>query len=209
MKIVIVDYDTGNVNSIKNMLARIGATSEISGDKSIIEKADKLILPGVGTFDQGMRSLMERDLVGLLQEKVMQDKTPLLGICLGMQLLGLSSEEGELPGLGWVNFRAKRFNFSGLENEKQYKTPHIGWSEAYSVDTQHTLMKDVPAPHRFYFVHSYHFSASPENKSEVLLKSTYGYEFVSGVCKGNVLGVQFHPEKSHKFGMQLLKNFIH
>jgi glutamine amidotransferase len=200
--ITIIDYKTGNLGSIQNILKRIGEDSVITSDKDIIEKATKIILPGVGAFDTGMRNLLELDLVDILNKKVIAEKIPVLGICLGMQLLSNGSEEGSLHGLGWIDAETLRFRF---RDTVEYKIPHMGWNFI----RQHKdskLFTDMYSDPRFYFVHSYFFRANIEK--DILLSTTYEIEFTSGVEKGNILGVQFHPEKSHKFGMKLLKNFV-
>jgi glutamine amidotransferase len=200
--ITIIDYKTGNLGSIQNILKRIGEDSVITSDRNEIERATKLILPGVGAFDTGMRNLLELDLIDILNKKVKVEKIPVLGICLGMQLLSNGSEEGSLPGLGWIDAETIRFRF---EDTVDYKIPHMGWNFI----RQHKdskLFTDMYSDARFYFVHSYFFRANIEK--DILLSTTYEIEFTSGVEKGNILGVQFHPEKSHKFGMKLLKNFV-
>ena len=200
--ITIIDYKTGNLGSIQNILKRIGEESVVTSDKTEIERATKLILPGVGAFDTGMRNLMELDLVGILNEKVQADKIPVLGICLGMQLLSEASEEGSLKGLGWINAENKRFNFI---NSLDYKIPHMGWNFVQQ-HKESKLFNSMFSDARFYFVHSFYFKAN--DPSDILTTTNYEIEFTSAVEKGNILGVQFHPEKSHKFGMKLLKNFV-
>lgn len=200
--ITIIDYKTGNLGSIQNILKRIGEESVITSDKNEIARAKKLILPGVGTFDTGMSNLMELDLVDILNEKVLVEKTPVLGICLGMQLLSNSSEEGTIPGLGWINAETMRFRFV---NTTEYKSPHMGWNFVQQHKPSN-LFNDMYPNARFYFVHSFFFKAN--NVSDVLTSTAYEIEFTSSIEKRNILGVQFHPEKSHKFGMKLLKNFV-
>lgn len=200
--ITIIDYGTGNLGSIKNMLKKIGVQSIISNKIPDIEKAEKLILPGVGAFDNGMKNLKEMGFIDVLNHKVLNDKTPVLGICLGMQLLAKESEEGQLPGLGWVDAHIKRFHFDNAFSN--LKIPHMGWN-SIEIKKENNLMKDLYEENRFYFVHSYHLVAE---KEEIILSETnHGYTFVSSIAEGNILGVQFHPEKSHKFGMKLLSNF--
>jgi imidazole glycerol-phosphate synthase subunit HisH len=201
--IVIIDYGMGNLGSVANMLKKIGAKAVVSSDPKLIADADKLILPGVGAFDNGMRNLAERGLIPVLNTKIFQDRTPILGLCLGMQLFSSSGEEGQLPGLGWLDARAVRFNFS--ENLERLKIPHMGWN-TLQICQPHSLVDAMSDDTRFYFVHSYHVVCS--DVQNVLAQTHYGYDFVSAVVKDNILGVQFHPEKSHKFGMQLLKNFV-
>lgn len=200
--ITIIDYKTGNLGSIQNILRRIGEDSVITSDKDEIIRATKLILPGVGAFDTGMRNLMELDLIDILNRKVIIEKIPVLGICLGMQLLSNGSEEGSLPGLGWIDAETIRFRFA---DTMEYKIPHMGWNFIRQHKTS-KLFENMYPDARFYFVHSFFFRAN--NQEDVLLSTTYEIEFTSAVEKGNILGVQFHPEKSHKFGMKLLKNFV-
>lgn len=200
--ITIIDYKTGNLGSIQNILKRIGEESVVTSDKDEIAGASKLILPGVGAFDTGMRNLTELDLIDILNEKVIVEKTPVLGICLGMQLLSKGSQEGSLPGLGWIDADTVRFRF---EDTIEYKIPHMGWNFIRQHKTSKLLDNMYPDA-RFYFVHSFFFRAN--DKEDVLTSTTYEIEFTSAIERGNILGVQFHPEKSHKFGMKLLKNFI-
>jgi glutamine amidotransferase len=200
--IVIIDYGVGNLGSIANMLKKVGAEAMISSNVSDIEKADKLILPGVGAFDNGMKNLNESGLVSVLNTKVIEIKTPILGICLGAQLFSKSSQEGELPGLGWIDAEMKRFRFD--QSQANLKVPHMGWNFV-TVNQSNPLFNDMYENARFYFVHSYHFVCHDEKN--ILAKTHYGYEFASAIVSENIMGTQFHPEKSHKFGMKLLKNF--
>lgn len=200
--ITIIDYKTGNLGSIQNILRRIGEESLITSDKSVIADAEKLILPGVGSFDTGMRNLLELDLIDALNSKVLNDEVPVLGICLGMQLLSQKSEEGNLRGLGWINAETKKFVIS---DTVEYKIPHMGWNYL-ALKKSSPLMHDMYPDPRFYFVHSYFFKAN--DTDDILASTIYESEFTSAVEKGNILGVQFHPEKSHKYGMRLLKNFV-
>ena len=200
--ITIIDYKTGNIGSIQNILKKIGEESIVTSDKKIIARATKLILPGVGTFDTGMSNLIGLDLVDTLNNKVLDEKTPVLGICLGMQLFSEKSEEGSLHGLGWVKGETRRFNFV---NTLEYKIPHMGWNFVQQKKESRlfsTMFNDA----RFYFVHSYFFMTT--DPADILTSTTYETEFTSAIEKGNIIGVQFHPEKSHKFGMKLLKNFV-
>lgn len=200
--IVIVDYGMGNLGSIRNMFHRLGFDSIISGDPTAVAKADKLILPGVGAFDVGMRNLRQSGLIPLLEKKVHQDKTPVLGICLGMQLLSFRSEEGELPGLGWIEAETIRFQLG--EPTATVKVPLMGWREVRSRKDS-ILFDRMFEPPRFYFVHSYHVRC--RNSEDAWLSCEHGIEFTAAVQRDNIVGVQFHPEKSHKFGMRLLENF--
>jgi glutamine amidotransferase len=203
MMIVIVDYGVGNLGSILNMLKKIGAEAVISADPGEIAQANKLILPGVGAFDHGMQNLYQRNLVAALNNSVLQQRIPILGICLGMQLFTIGSEEGQLPGLGWINARTIRFG-SGKQNHG-IRVPHMGWNSPRVVRPG-VLFRDTGEDMRYYFVHSYH--AICNEKIDVTTVTTYGSEFVSSFERRNVLGVQFHPEKSHKFGMRVLENFV-
>jgi glutamine amidotransferase len=199
--IAVIDYDVGNVGSIANMLKKAGAEAEITADLEKIGRADKIVLAGVGSFDTGMQKLRERGMVELLDRKVRDGGTPLLGICLGMQFFARGSEEGTEPGLGWLKARTVRFK---LPPESRLKVPHMGWNGldlAPSANGSHGIAPDA----RFYFVHSYHLVC--EDESDVLARTTYGYPFVSAVRRGNIFGVQFHPEKSHRFGLALMEHF--
>ncbi len=199
--ITIVDYKTGNLGSIQNMLKKIRIESLISSDTDEIAKATKLIIPGVGAFDQGMNNLIELGLVDILNKKVKEEKIPVLGICLGMQLMTKMSEEGNIPGLAWIDANTIRFCFS---DTSKYKLPHMGWNFLYQHKESRLFNEMYPEP-RFYFVHSFFVRASEPR--DILTSTFYETEFTSSFEKGNILGVQFHPEKSHKFGMKLLKNF--
>ena len=200
--ITIIDYKTGNLGSIQNILKKIGEESIITSDKNEIANAKKLILPGVGAFDTGMANLNKLDLVDILNYKVLVEKTPVLGICLGMQILSKNSEEGFLPGLGWINAETRRFKFIDTNS---YKIPHMGWNYVRQ-NKESYLFKEMSSEARFYFVHSFFFIAN--DTADILASTTYEIEFTSAIEKGNIVGVQFHPEKSHKFGMRLLKNFV-
>jgi glutamine amidotransferase len=185
------------------MLKKIGTEAAISSSISDIEEAEKLILPGVGNFDQGMRNLEASGFLPVLQDRVIQKKTPILGICLGMQLFARKSEEGGSTGLGWIDAEVVRFKFD--DKERHLKVPHMGWN-LVRICQRDSLFDEMYIEPRFYFVHSYHVVCRTEE--EVLTQTFYGYEFVSSIKKENIYGVQFHPEKSHKFGMKLLDNFV-
>lgn len=199
--IIIVNYGMGNLGSVQNMFKRIGVPSKISSDLNEIRDADKLLLPGVGAFDTAMNKLNQTGLKDILYAKVMQEKTPVLGICLGMQLLTNNSEEGVLPGLGWINAETVKFEF---KKEDNLKIPHMGWNRVF-VKKQSQMTEHLPDEPRYYFVHSYHVRCTrPE---DVLATTHFGIEFHSMIQHENVYGAQFHPEKSHRYGMKLLDNF--
>lgn len=198
--ISIIDYGMGNLGSIQNMLKKIGAPVRISSSPEDILTAEKLILPGVGSFDHGMASLASRSLLEPLNEAVLGQRKPILGICLGMQLMTRSSEEGQTSGLGWIDADVIRFNISG----SGLRVPHMGWNQVRH-DRPSPLFDGLGAQTRFYFVHSFHVCC--RNRDDVVTTTAHGLEFVSSFQHDNIFGVQFHPEKSHKFGMKLLQNF--
>lgn len=200
--IAVIDYGIGNVGSIINMFYKIGVPSILTNDIEQIEKADKLILPGVGAFDNGMQRLNESGLADAIKKHALKNQKPLLGICLGMQMLGRKSEEGKENGLGLVPFDNKRFVFEG---NTHLKIPHMGWDIAITTEKHDQLVTGLTPIQRYYFVHSYH--AVCDSEDNVLMKCEYGYSFTAAVKKANIYGVQFHPEKSHMFGMALLENF--
>lgn len=198
--ITIVDYQMGNLGSILNMLKKIGHEALVTADPALIAEANKLILPGVGAFDAGMDRLERSGLVPLLNRRVLEDRVPALGICLGMQLMTRSSEEGARAGLGWIDADALRFR----PNDAALKVPHMGWNRV--MPTRPSPLTDgLPEDPRFYFVHS--FFVRCHDEADVLTTTLFGEPFASAFQHGNVWGVQFHPEKSHKFGMALLRNF--
>jgi glutamine amidotransferase len=201
--IVVINYGMGNLSSILNMLKKIGTEAIISSNISDIEKAQKLILPGVGAFDNGMRNLHDLGFTSLLNDKIIENKTPILGICLGMHLFTKRSEEGERPGLGWINAETIRFRFD--KAKAALKIPHMRWN-TIKIQKQNPLFNDFYKEPRFYFAHSYHVHC--KNEEDVLTKTYYGHDFVSSIMKDNILGVQFHPEKSLKYGMKFLDNFV-
>ncbi len=196
----IIDYGLGNLGSIRNMLKVVGARSVISDDPGELGSCDKLILPGVGAFDAGMSSLQEHGLDQAIQE-LTQQGMPLLGICLGMQLLGIRSEEGAMQGLGLIDFESKKFD---LPSDLHLRVPHMGWDVVEFAKTS-PLIEGIEGRQRYYFVHSYY--AQCTNGEDILMTCDYGLTFAAAVNNGNVYGVQFHPEKSHDFGMRLLQNF--
>jgi imidazole glycerol-phosphate synthase subunit HisH len=200
--IVIIDYGLGNLNSMFNILKKIGVHAIISADHEIIKEARKLVLPGVGAFDTGIGRLEAQGLISVLNKQVLENHVPILGVCLGMQLLSKRSEEGVLQGLGWIDAETVRFRFD--DKYKYLKIPHMGWNTV-RVCKETSLFTDIEQNPRFYFVHSYHVVC--ETEADILSRTEYGYEFVSAFVHDNITGVQFHPEKSHKFGMNFLKNW--
>ena len=198
----IIDYGLGNIGSIANMLRKAGATAEIVSSPLRLEEYSKLILPGVGAFDHAMELFDASGMRAPVERLVQEDKLPLLGICVGMQILAQSSEEGSLPGLGWVDGRVK-----GFENNPasaHLPMPHMGWNDVLPVAGS-PLFKGFEDDARFYFLHSFYFDCA--NAGDSVARSAYGFDFDCAVRSGQVYGVQFHPEKSHHWGTALLKNF--
>jgi len=199
--ITILDYGMGNVKSILNIIYKVGGEATISSDIDKILDAEKIILPGIGSFDIGVKNLTEQGLIPVLKKKVLKEKTPFLGICLGMQLITQKSEEGKLNGLGWINAETEKFK----SLKDNLKVPHMGWNYVV-VKKNSKLFKDMYDNPRFYFVHSYYVRCKDEN--DILATTEYSFDFVSAVEKDNIYATQFHPEKSHKFGMKLMENFV-
>ena len=198
--VVIVDYGMGNLASIGNMLKKAGVQALISADIASIERAEKLILPGVGAFEHGMANMHKLGLFPLLNDRVINRKIPILGICLGMQLMTKKSEEGALPGFGWVDAATVRFKFGQGQND--LKIPHMGWNTV-KIRKEAEFFKAIIQEPRFYFVHSYHVVCA--NETDIWTTTFHGYEFVSAFLRDNIAGVQFHPEKSHKMGLAFLR----
>lgn len=200
--IAIINYGIGNLLSIKNMLKKAGVNDVvITDDPAEVSKANKIILPGVGHFDYGMKKLKSSTCIEVLNRKALYEKVPVLGICLGAQLLTRGSEEGSEKGLGWIE--ADTLKFRTEKFTERLPVPHMGWTDVEHVD--HPLFHNMYEHPRFYFVHSYFLQ--PDNEQDVLCRSFYGHPFASGIYRDNIMGVQFHPEKSHKFGLRLLENF--
>ena len=200
--ITIIDYGAGNIGSVLNMIRHVGGQAEVARDEAGVMGAGKILLPGVGSFDNAMTRLARLGLVESLKARASAG-VPFLGICLGMQLLADTSEEGRLAGLGLIPGHVRRFQFDG--EAVRLKIPHMGWNRVTPVRA-HPLAQGLEDGARFYFVHSYFYDC--ERDEDILLRSVYGREFTSGVHHGNVMGVQFHPEKSHRYGMQLIRNFV-
>jgi imidazole glycerol-phosphate synthase subunit HisH len=201
-KLVIVDYGMGNLRSVQKKLDRIGANSIISSDPEVIRSATKLVLPGVGHFANGVKKLRESGIWDILNDKVLNEKTPILGICLGMQLMAKTSEEGNVSGFGWFDAHVRKFTVS---DRIRYKIPHMGWNQAIPSGTAATLLQGLENA-SYYFVHSFHIDCA--DQADILASTTYDYTFTSAIHKGNIYGVQFHPEKSHDEGELLLTNFL-
>jgi len=199
--ITIIDYGMGNLRSVEKIFQRLNIPNVVSSSIKAIENAEKLLLPGVGHFENGMSKLRSTNILEILNQKVIQDKTPILGICLGMQLMTKNSTEGDVEGLGWVDAQTTKFNF----DSGKLKIPHMGWNQV-SVMKDSIMARNITLDNDlFYFVHSYFVSCNRDQ--DVLFQSEYGNTFVSGFEKDNITGVQFHPEKSHRSGIQVIRNF--
>jgi glutamine amidotransferase len=200
--VVIVDYGMGNIGSILNMVKKVGFNAKVSSSIDDLSTATKIILPGVGAFDKGVSNLQKLDLIDVLKEKALKEKIPILGICLGMQLMTTSSEEGCLAGLDFINAKVKKFQISD-----DLKVPHMGWN-TIEHNKQSLLFDELKTEKRFYFVHSYYVEVESNEKEAILTTTSYGGNFTSSFEKENIVGVQFHPEKSHNYGKQLFQNFL-
>jgi len=200
--IAIINYGMGNLHSVYRKLSQLDVHPVVASNTHEILKADKILLPGVGHFAKAIEKLKQLEIYDALNEAVLIKKTPVLGICLGMQLMAKESEEGNAAGFGWINSRVVKFK---IQNKIKYKVPQTGWN-TIDICKKSNLLKNIDNHCEFYFLHSYHYEVSDQN--DILTKTDYEYEFVSAVEKENIFGVQFHPEKSHNFGVELLKNFI-
>jgi glutamine amidotransferase len=201
-QIVIVDYGMGNLQSVKKKLMKLNVDAIISSNPKDIQNANKIILPGVGHFGQAMLKLHQLDLIQVLNEQVLHKNKPILGICLGMQLMALKSEEGNVNGLGWIDADVVKFK---VNDKLKYKIPHTGWNDII-IKKESPLMIGISNLSEFYFVHSYYFK--PHQTADILNETEYEERFVSSIQRENIFGVQYHPEKSHDVGEVLLKNFI-
>lgn len=200
--ILIIDYGLGNIKNIEKVINSFGITPIISNSISDISNADSYILPGVGAFSDAMNKIHALDIEKELRLNVLNKKKPILGICLGMQLIGLSSEEnGNCKGLGFLNFKVKKF-----KDDKKLRLPHIGWNEIEIVNEKSKILKGIPNRSNFYFVHSYH--ACVENDFHIASSTDYGEIFTSAIEHENIFATQFHPEKSQAYGLKIMKNFI-
>lgn len=200
--ITIIDYGVGNVLAFVNVYNRLNIPVTVAKSADNLRSASRLILPGVGSFDQAMQQFDQSGMRQLVEQLVMRDKLPIIGICVGMQMLAKSSDEGNLPGLGWIDGTVKKFDLSAMPPDTNL--PHMGWNDVAPV-AEGGLFKGMEKDSRFYFLHSFYFEC--HQQSNVLAVSDYGGNFSCAVQQDNVFGVQFHPEKSHHFGSQLLKNF--
>lgn len=200
--LAIVDYGMGNLNSVKKKLDRLKTTASITSNPKDIIKADKIILVGVGHFAKAMKNIKELNLLDTLNEAVIIKKKPVLGICLGMQLMAKDSEEGNTEGLGWLDANVRKMQ---VGDTLRFKIPHTGWNKI-TQSKKSRLMKGIPESSEFYFVHSYCLKSN--EASNILNETEYCFKFTSAIEKDNIFGVQYHPEKSHDVGEVLLKNFI-
>jgi len=200
--ITIINYGCGNIKAIQNVYNKLSVKTKVASHNEDLKDAQKLILPGVGAFDFAMQKLLDSGMMDIINELVLQKKIPVLGICVGVQLMAKTSEEGSLNGLGWINGEVKKFDEKRLE--KRVNLPHMGWNDVYPVKSS-PLFNELENEGKFYFLHSYYLSVI--DKSQIIAKSDYSGEFVCAVNQGNVYGVQFHPEKSHRYGVKLLENF--
>jgi len=200
--IAIVDYGLGNTQAFANIYKRSNIDAILASTADELERADRIILPGVGSFDWAMQCLERSGLRQSLDELVMVEKRPVLGVCVGMHMMAGSSEEGDEPGLGWIDAEVKRFAFEA--GNERLMLPHMGWNDV-EPHQESPLLRGLDAESRFYFLHSYYFASNKE--ADVIATADYGGSFACGVQSGNCYGVQFHPEKSHGWGIQLLKNF--
>jgi len=203
-KIVIIDYNMGNLRSVQKAFEHVGSKPIISNDKDIIKNADKIVLPGVGSFKDGMKNLEKLDLVSILNDLVIKEQKPFLGICLGMQLIANKGyENGESEGLKWINAEIVKFNFEGCV--KKLKIPHVGWNNV-TFKNNNDLFVGISNNSDFYFVHSYYFKTNENNYITSI--TDYGIKFASSIQKDNIYAFQFHPEKSQNLGLKLIKNFV-
>ena len=201
-KIVILDYQMGNIFSLEKIIKSLGKTPIVSDKREIILSADKIILPGVGHFANAMNNLKKMNLIEPLNIFVLEKKKPILGICLGMQLMAKKSEEGNTNGLGWIDSTVKRFS---INNKLTYKVPQMGWN-TITKKKESLLMNKISNNSEFYFIHSYYIDC--RNEEDILSTTKYESNFVSAIQKNNIFGVQYHPEKSHDSGKQMFKNFL-
>jgi glutamine amidotransferase len=200
--ITIINYGCGNIKAIQNVFNKLSIQSKVASNSSDLYDAEKLILPGVGAFDYAMQKLLDSDMIDVVNEMVLHNKIPVIGICVGVQLMAKSSEEGKLKGLGWIDAEVKRFDDSKLDHK--VSLPHMGWNDVFPTQ-KNSLFEGLENDSKFYFLHSYYLACN--NEAQVLAKAAYAGDFVCAVNHNNIYGVQFHPEKSHHYGVKLLENF--
>tara|TARA_B100001175_G_scaffold71235_1_gene59030 strand:+ start:1533 stop:2147 length:615 start_codon:yes stop_codon:yes gene_type:complete len=198
----IINYGSGNIQAIATIYKYLNIDFQIITDPDDLKKAHKLILPGVGAFDATMQQLIDSGIRDELNDLVINKKVPILGICVGLQVMGYGSEEGNLPGLGWIPGRVKKFSLDKIESKP--KLPHMGWNTIKDLQN-HNLFKGIDNDFGFYFVHSFYFEC--ESRDNILTTSNYGIDFSSAIYSNHIIGTQFHPEKSHGNGVLLFKNF--
>ena len=200
--ITIVDYGLGNVQAFVNVYKRLDIPVNVAKSTDDFIGTTKIILPGVGSFDRAMQQFNSSGMKKLIEQLVLKEEIPILGVCVGMQMLANSSEEGKLSGLGWVDGSVKKFDVASMLHTQNL--PHMGWNNV-TTETEGGLFKDIKGENKFYFLHSYYFDCC--HKSNIIGVTDYGFSFTSAIKKKNIFGVQFHPEKSHHYGGQLLKNY--
>jgi glutamine amidotransferase len=198
--ITIVDYGLGNVRAFANIYKRLNIPVRVAQTSDELTKADKIILPGVGSFDWAMNRLEASGMRPILDDLVLEQEHPVLGVCVGMQMMAMRSDEGNRPGLGWFDAEVKRFQETNFQTKT--RLPHMGWNDVTPL--AESLFVGMESP-LFYFLHSYYFA--PGNPAQIMATTDYNGSFASAAYKGHIYGVQFHPEKSHQYGIQLLKNF--
>ena len=203
--IKILDYGMGNTASMLNIIHKAGGNAEIASNAKDLDNSYAIILPGVGSFDNGINKLYASGFLDALSRIILNQNVPFLGVCLGMQLLFSKSEEGKLPGLGWVDGNVTRFDFSNTLQNRSMKIPHMGWNTIKPTSYEN-VYAGLEEEARFYFVHSYHVNCN--DSSDILATANYGYEFTCSIRHNNISGVQFHPEKSHCFGVRFFKNYL-
>jgi glutamine amidotransferase len=200
--ITLINYGLGNIQAFVNIYKRLNIPVKVASNANDLDEVEKIILPGVGAFDWAMSRLNNSGMRARLDELVLERGCPVLGICVGMQMMANRSDEGSLSGLGWLDADVKRFEESRFIGKTHL--PHMGWNDVIP-ETDTKLFQGLSEDWRFYFLHSFYFL--PQNSKEIMATTLYGYPFASAVSRENIFGVQFHPEKSHHWGIQLLKNF--
>ena len=199
----IIDYGLGNLHAFITLYKRLGISAQTVNTSNQLENSSRLILPGVGAFDNAMELLNNSGMLPKIEELVLEEKVPILGVCVGMQILGTKSDEGQLPGLNWISGKVK--SFPSFSDSQPLSTPHMGWNEVRFSNSKNVLGYELKDDSRFYFLHSYYFE--PDVKENIVATSKYGFPFAAAISNGNIYGVQFHPEKSHQWGLKLLRNF--